>query len=175
MPERTSPLDLRIDDLDFSRKVLTILRNEQIHTVGELVERSEGDLLRFKCMGTTQTWEIREVLRRLGLALRGESPHMPTRESPGVLDWFSQFASDPKGHLTWPVWLLDLCPLTEAWLERRKVESITDLLAQSEDDLRRLGPIEDSSPDEIHGHLDEIRTRLGAFGLTLQEESDGDS
>ena len=59
----------RIEELDLSVRAKNCLDAENILTVGELVQRSEGDLLKVRNFGRTSSKEIKKKLVDLGLSL----------------------------------------------------------------------------------------------------------
>ncbi len=76
--ESASPdLDLPIEALDLSERPRNCLRRAQIQTVGELVQRSEDDLLNITNFGQKSLEEVTAKLDELGLSLRaaGEEEH----------------------------------------------------------------------------------------------------
>ena len=64
-------LALMIDELDLQARSSNALKREGIHTVGELVSRSEADLLDIRNFGAKSISEIKDKLADLGLALKG--------------------------------------------------------------------------------------------------------
>ena len=69
--ESTSPdLDLPIEALDLSELTRNCLRRAQIHSVGELVEKTEDDLLNITNFGQKSLEEVTAKLDELGLSLR---------------------------------------------------------------------------------------------------------
>lgn len=68
-------LDLRVDDLDFSVRTLNCLRRESINTVGELITKSDADLMRIRNFGRKSLSEVKEKLASLGLALREDGEY----------------------------------------------------------------------------------------------------
>ena len=50
------------------------LKREGIHTVGELISRSEQDLLDIRNFGSKSIDEVKEKLAELGLALKDSNP-----------------------------------------------------------------------------------------------------
>jgi DNA-directed RNA polymerase subunit alpha len=69
--ESTSPdLDLPIEALDLSERPRNCLRRAQIHTVGELVIKTEEDLLNITNFGQKSLEEVAAKLDELGLSLR---------------------------------------------------------------------------------------------------------
>ncbi len=72
--ESSSPdLDLPIEALDLSERPRNCLRRAQIHTVGELVEKTEDDLLNITNFGQKSLEEVAAKLDELGLSLRSAS------------------------------------------------------------------------------------------------------
>ena len=58
-----------IDELDLSVRSANSLKNANIHTLRDLVRRSEKDMLETKNFGKKSLEEVQEVLDKLGLAL----------------------------------------------------------------------------------------------------------
>ncbi|RRD45630.1 DNA-directed RNA polymerase subunit alpha [Tessaracoccus sp. OH4464_COT-324] len=67
-------LNLPVEDLDLSVRSYNCLKREGIHTVGELVARSEEDLLDIRNFGSKSIDEVKETLAAYGLTLRDSSP-----------------------------------------------------------------------------------------------------
>ncbi len=70
-PESVSPdLELPIEALDLSERPRNCLRRAQIKTVGELVQKTEDDLLNITNFGQKSLEEVTAKLDELGLSLR---------------------------------------------------------------------------------------------------------
>lgn len=67
-------LSLPIEDLNLTVRSYNCLKREGIHTVGELVARSEQDLLDIRNFGTKSIVEVKMTLHNLGLSLRDSAP-----------------------------------------------------------------------------------------------------
>jgi DNA-directed RNA polymerase subunit alpha len=65
-------LDLPIEDLDLSERPRNCLKRAQINTVGELVTKSEDDLLAITNFGQKSLDEVLQKLDERGLSLRGK-------------------------------------------------------------------------------------------------------
>jgi DNA-directed RNA polymerase subunit alpha len=65
-------LDLPIEDLDLSERPRNCLKRAQVNTVGELVMKSEDDLLAITNFGQKSLDEVLQKLDERGLALRGK-------------------------------------------------------------------------------------------------------
>ena len=66
-------LALAIEDLDLTVRSYNCLKREGIHTVGELVARSETDLMDIRNFGSKSIDEVKQKLNELGLSLK-DSP-----------------------------------------------------------------------------------------------------
>jgi DNA-directed RNA polymerase subunit alpha len=64
-------LDLPIEDLDLSERPRNCLKRAQVNTVGELLQKSEDDLLAITNFGQKSLDEVIEKLDEMGLSLRG--------------------------------------------------------------------------------------------------------
>jgi len=64
---------LPIDDLDLTVRSYNCLKREGVHTVGELVSRTESDLLDIRNFGQKSIDEVKIKLHQLGLSLK-DSP-----------------------------------------------------------------------------------------------------
>ena len=65
-----SDLALAIEDLELTVRSYNCLKREGIHTVGELVARSEADLMDIRNFGQKSIDEVRQKLGELGLNLK---------------------------------------------------------------------------------------------------------
>jgi DNA-directed RNA polymerase subunit alpha len=84
-----------IEDLDLTVRSYNCLKREGIHTVGELVSRSEADLLDIRNFGAKSIDEVKMKLVGLGLALKDSPPGFdPTT---AASDYASEGWSDGVG------------------------------------------------------------------------------
>jgi DNA-directed RNA polymerase subunit alpha len=74
-------LAMPIEELDLTVRSYNCLKREGIHTVGELVARSEADLLDIRNFGAKSIDEVKAKLAGMGLALK-DSPPDSTRPPP---------------------------------------------------------------------------------------------
>ncbi len=66
---RQEYLGRSVDELELSVRAYNCLKNANIRTIGELVQRTEQDMLRTKNFGRKSLNEIKELLGRMGLQL----------------------------------------------------------------------------------------------------------
>jgi hypothetical protein len=166
---------IRLDSLALGVRVVNVLRKSGATTLGELSRLTARDLRASRCLGEHRVDELRAVLRTYGLSLRGDPG--PSAIDPDAscealgsraFAWFSEFARDPRRHLVMPVWVLDLCPRTQGWLTSRQLRTVQELVDSTEDDLWLLALADDLPLADALGHLDEVKVRLGSFGLSLR-------
>jgi len=67
-------LALPIEELELTVRSYNCLKREGIHTVGELVARSEADLLDIRNFGAKSIDEVKAKLHTMGLALKDSPP-----------------------------------------------------------------------------------------------------
>jgi len=63
---------MKIDELELSVRSLNCLKRDKIETVGDLLRRSEKDLLHIRNFGNKSLREVNEKLRAFGLKLKAE-------------------------------------------------------------------------------------------------------
>jgi DNA-directed RNA polymerase subunit alpha len=63
-----------VDDLELTVRSLNCLKREGVHTIGELVARSEADLLDIRNFGGKSIQEVKEKLAEWGLGLKDSPP-----------------------------------------------------------------------------------------------------
>ena len=68
-----------VDELEFSVRSQNCLQNADIKYIGELVQRSEQEMLKTKNFGHKSLNEIKEILREMGLELGMKIEHFPPR------------------------------------------------------------------------------------------------
>ena len=71
----------RIDELDLSVRSANCLENADIKYIGELVQKTEPEMLRTKNFGRKSLNEIKQILGDMGLALGTRLEEFPVRES----------------------------------------------------------------------------------------------
>lgn len=62
--------DARIEELDFSVRTYNCLKKDNILTIGELIQKSEIDLMNIRNFGRKSLNEIKDKLEQLGLSLK---------------------------------------------------------------------------------------------------------
>ena len=65
-------LETSIEDLDFSVRAYNCLKRAGVHTIQDLVNKSEGDMMKIRNLGKKSLKEVLDKIRDLGLLLRDE-------------------------------------------------------------------------------------------------------
>jgi DNA-directed RNA polymerase subunit alpha len=67
----------KVDELELSVRSANCLKNDNIVYIGDLVQKSEGEMLRTPNFGRKSLDEIKEVLAQMGLNLGMQIPNWP--------------------------------------------------------------------------------------------------
>jgi DNA-directed RNA polymerase subunit alpha len=90
-------LALPVEDLNLTVRSYNCLKREGIHTVGELLSRSEQDLLDIRNFGSKSIDEVKAKLAEMGLALKDSSPGFdPSSVIDGYDDDDTTYAEDEQ-------------------------------------------------------------------------------
>src|SRR5947209_20385294 len=66
---RNDNLNRSVEELELSVRSYNCLKNANIQTIGELVQKSEAEMLKTKNFGRKSLNEIKEILASMGLSL----------------------------------------------------------------------------------------------------------
>ena len=75
-----------IEHLDLSVRSMNCLKSDDVFRVGDLVQRSEQEMLRTPNFGRKSLNEIKEVLENMGLELGMELPNWPPQDAADALE-----------------------------------------------------------------------------------------
>ncbi len=81
-PEKTFNENLfrSVDELELSVRSANCLKNADIHLIGELVQKTDQEMLKTKNFGRKSLNEIKEILGEMGLSLGQKLENFPSRE-----------------------------------------------------------------------------------------------
>jgi len=68
-PLRNENLNRSVEELELSVRSYNCLKNANIQTIGELVQKTEAEMLKTKNFGRKSLNEIKEILAQMGLSL----------------------------------------------------------------------------------------------------------
>jgi len=149
---RQQLLQIPITDFELSVRSRNCLAKMNIHTLGDLIQKSEAELLSYKNFGETSLAEIKRILTQKNFRL-GE----------GRRDDLS-LSSLPDGEqarlLAEPVSVLELSSRSQRCMDRLGIETLGDLVQRTELELINQKNFGVTS-------LNEVKRKLNERGLTL--------
>ena len=74
----------KVDELELSVRSANCLKNDNIVYIGDLIQKSEAEMLRTPNFGRKSLNEIKEVLAGMGLHLGMEVPDWPPEDIEGL-------------------------------------------------------------------------------------------
>ena len=124
---RQQLLQIPVTEFELSVRSRNCLQKMDIHTLGDLIEKSETELLAYKNFGETSLAEIRKILTQKNLRL-GEGIRTEERNV-FLVD------SEQSAILSEPVSTLELSSRSQRCMDRLGIESLGDLVRRSELEL----------------------------------------
>jgi len=157
---RNQLLRTPISDFELSVRSRNCLSKMNISTLGDLIQRTEAELLSYKNFGETSLQEIKDILGAKGLRLgmrRDEVMAAAEQEItlPDIPD-----DSDPEV-LNTPISDMDLSVRSSKCMAQLNVATIGELCQLAEVDLMKMKNFGQTS-------LQEIKNKLGRLGLSLR-------
>lgn len=146
-----------ITDFELSVRARNCLAKMDIITLGDLVRKTENELLTYKNFGETSLQEIKEILVSKGLRLgmqREEAVHAVDRGGA------SPVAGDPNDPRNRPISELKLSIRARRTVENLGCMSLGEVIAHSEDELLGMPNFGVTSLLELKGKLTEIGLHL---------------
>ncbi len=161
-------LRIPVTDFELSVRARNCLQRMNIHTLGDLICRTESELLSFKNFGETSLQEVKDILAlknlRLGMVAPGKSAGQIVEDALAEDDEedvaAAPAAAAPGDIRTKPISELDLSVRSRAALTTLGINTVGELAATSEDTLLACKNFGQTS-------LVEIRTKLEELGLSL--------
>ena len=156
--KRSALFDIAITDFELSVRARNCLQSMGINTLGDLLRINEEQLLAYKNFGETSLDEIKQLLTSKGLRLGQALEEERKARQQEIL---KQVQGDPA-ILVKPVGELQLSVRARKALQRLNIQTIGELAARTESELLGVKNFGQTS-------LNEIRQRLGEYGLTLRK------
>ncbi|MFQ5507591.1 MAG: DNA-directed RNA polymerase subunit alpha C-terminal domain-containing protein [Planctomycetota bacterium] len=156
--KRNAILRTPVTDFELSVRSRNCLAKMGIRTLGDLVRKTEAELLSYKNFGETSLMEIQEILNSKNLRLGMDhdellSDSVGQQRTPVNVDM-----SDPRNR---PIAELDLSVRSRRVIEMFKLRTIGDLAMKTEAELM-------ACPNFGQTSLNEIKSKLDGFGLSLK-------
>jgi DNA-directed RNA polymerase subunit alpha len=165
---RVEILQTPISDFELSVRSRNCLSKMEIHTLGDLVQKTEPELLSYKNFGETSLTEIKDVLAGKGLVLGMFEEENMDEVTRRVLAATRKAEDDAERDiLRHSVDELELSMRSRRCLDSLGVKTIGDLTSMSKDELL-------STRNFGRTSLDEIREKLAEHRLTLSGEVEGE-
>jgi DNA-directed RNA polymerase subunit alpha len=182
---RAQVLRTPISEFELSVRSRNCLSKMNIDTLGDLVRKSEAELLAYKNFGETSLQEIKDILAqkglRLGMTLEDDAPlqtatraeaeaqldalfgSLPARSPvapPPPSDYAAAGGRDPA---TIPIEEMDLSIRARRCMENLEITTVADLLDRTESELLGAKNFGQTS-------LNEIRRKLESMGYALRKK-----
>jgi DNA-directed RNA polymerase subunit alpha len=166
---RNQLLRTPISDFELSVRSRNCLAKMNIQSLGDLIQRTEAELLSYKNFGETSLQEIKDILVAKGLRLGmrrdevlvAEQAEEPEVTLPDIEAVAPENPEDPE-LLNMPISDLDLSIRSAKAVATLAVQTVGDLARVSEQDLLKQKNFGSTS-------LSEIKAKLGKLGLSLRE------
>ncbi len=153
-------LNIPVTNFELSVRSRNCLQRMGIHTLGDLTQVTEAELLSSKNFGETSLYEIREILASKDLSL-GMFAHEKKSSEPPIDT--SHMSPDEQALLERPIADLNLSVRARKCMVRLGITSIGELVRRTGDDLLESKNFGVTS-------LNEVREKLADLGLKLRGE-----
>lgn len=164
--KRNRILRTPINDFELSVRSRNCLAKMNVRTLGDLVKKTEAELLSYKNFGETSLQEIKEILKQKSLRLGMGADDLIAKdigETAEVAPVPPEEMPDPNSPdpMKRPVTELDLSVRSRRIVDLLKIRTIGDLANKTEAELL-------ACPNFGQTSLNEIKTKLDEFGLGLR-------
>lgn len=163
--KRNKILRTPINDFELSVRSRNCLAKMNIRTLGDLVKKTEAELLSYKNFGETSLQEIKEILKNKSLHLGMTADELMSKDlgetaEPTVTpeEMPEPNSPDPSRR---PITELDLSVRSRRIVDLLKIRTIGDLAVKTEAELL-------ACPNFGQTSLNEIKTKLDELGLSLR-------
>lgn len=159
--KRAAVLRLPVTDFELSVRSRNCLAKMGVRTLGDLVQKTEAELLSYKNFGETSLQEIKDVLAQKGLRL-GMSRDELARESQEARTILEGIGGDADRRkiLQKPLSDLELSVRSRHCMNVLGLKTVNDLVQKSEAELMTIKNFGQTS-------LNEVKQKLAEVGLTL--------
>jgi DNA-directed RNA polymerase subunit alpha len=163
--KRNKLLRTPINDFELSVRSRNCLAKMNIKSLGDLVKKTEAELLSYKNFGETSLTEIKEILKNKGLRLGMTADELMSKDlgeatEPTVRPEEQPDPNNPDPARR-PISELDLSVRSRRIVDLLKIRTIGDLAQKTEAELL-------ACPNFGQTSLNEIKTKLDDFGLSLR-------
>lgn len=163
-------LKIPVTDFELSVRSRNCLEKMKIRTLGDLITKSEEELLSYKNFGETSLMEIKEILAsknlRLGMG-RSDDPERAQRVKPEIEQLKRLVTGTPVSSdaVSKPVSELDLSVRSRRCMSKLGITTVGELTQRSVEELMATKNFGATS-------LREVREKLRALGLSLKDDKE---
>lgn len=155
--KRNAILRTPVTDFELSVRSRNCLAKMGIRTLGDLVQKTEAELLSYKNFGETSLMEIQQILNSKSLRLGMDQDELVSGQFSGSRQPLGD-QSDPRNR---PIAELELSVRSRRVVEMFKLRTIGDLCQKTEAELM-------ACPNFGQTSLNEIKSKLDELGLALK-------
>ncbi|GAB4147153.1 MAG: DNA-directed RNA polymerase subunit alpha C-terminal domain-containing protein [Planctomycetota bacterium] len=163
--KRNKILRTPINDFELSVRSRNCLAKMNIRTLGDLVKKTEAELLSYKNFGETSLQEIKEILKNKSLHLGMTADELMSRDLGEPVEPAAPVEGLPDPNspdpARRPITELDLSVRSRRIVDLLKIRTIGDLAQKTEGELL-------ACPNFGQTSLNEIKTKLDELGLSLR-------
>ncbi len=145
-----------ISDVELSQRSRNCLTTMQVETLGDLIKKTEQELLSQPNFGDTSLQEIKSLLQARGLELGSSAGS----KAPSSAELDANMSEADREKLSRPVNDLDLSVRARKCMQRLEIRTIGELVRKSADDLLSCKNFGVTSLKEISEKLDRIGLKL---------------
>jgi DNA-directed RNA polymerase subunit alpha len=156
-------LRLPVAEFELSVRSRNVLQRMNIRTLGDLVQKSEGEMLAYKNFGETSLREMKQLLTARGLKIgmgRDQVERRHQRERLALV-----MSDQDSRRLSTPISELDLSVRSRRCMARLNIQTIGDVITRTEEELLATKNFGQTS-------LADIRTKLAEMGLRLRSSEE---
>jgi DNA-directed RNA polymerase subunit alpha len=149
-----------VADFELSVRSRNVLARMNIRTLGDLVQKTETEMLAFRNFGETSLHEIKHLLGSKGLKLgmrRDEVERRHKRERLALV-----MSDSDSRKLSTPVSEMNLSVRARRCMARLSIQTVGDLVTRTADELLEM-------KNFGHTSLNEVRSRLAEMGLSFRQ------
>jgi len=150
-------LRIPVNDFELSVRSRNCLAKMNVKSLGDMVKKTEPELLAYKNFGETSLREIKQLLESKGLRLGMHKEDEQKRARAQRL----RLGGQENSALAKPITDLELSVRSRKCMQRLNIETIGDLCEKSEADLLATKNFGQTS-------LNEVKQKLGEIGLGLK-------
>jgi len=162
---RNQILRIPITDFELSVRSRNCLAKMNISKLGDLIQRTEAELLAYKNFGETSLQEIKDILVAKGLRLGMRREEILAQEEAGepgtTLPDIPFDTAERAAAVATPISDMDFSVRSSKCMALMNIETVGDLIQHTEADLLRIKNFGVTS-------LHEVKTKLAKLGLSLK-------